>query len=505
MWRNTSPSHPGAAEGRWLFRFISGKEGAMTILEPIINEVSEQFGLRGKAGPLMTALLSLISNERTGGLQGFLDQFRRSGLGEIVSSWVSRGSNTPITTEQLERAIGSDTINRMASNVGVARAACASALAYMIPRVVDLLTPEGVVPSRLPAWVSSYLSGAPGGAPARPEPFRGEPIRTETVRPPGEPVRRAETSGSTFLRLLPFLALPLLGFLVYRACRPGQEQIGYRAPATASPTAPAGTQVQPQVPSLNSRLSLVNSGGKIRYSGVAPDEQTKQNILNQLKSTFGEGNISGDISVNSRAKAAAWTSGLASALPNFKTSGSEVTFDGNSINVGGRMSENDKSDMVAKLKSVYGAGMNIGAFEAATAVTEAGRRASEALSSLKPGFTAEDLTRALNMNIINFRSGSAQISRESMPVLEQSASAIKSAPTGTVLEVGGYTDNVGNPAANQRLSQQRADSVRRFLIDKGVKADSLVAKGYGDSNPVASNDTQDGRLRNRRIEYQDLK
>src|SRR5215475_8603934 len=225
----------------------------MTILEPIINEVSEQFGLRGKAGPLMTALLTLISNERTGGLQGFLDQFRRAGLGEIVSSWVSRGSNTPTTTEQLERAIGSDTINRISSNVGVARAASASALAYMIPRVVDLLTPEGVVPSRLPAWVSSYLSG---GA-ARPEPVRGEPIRTEAVRPPAEPVRRDHTGGSTFLRLLPFLALPLLGFLIYRACRPEPERMGYRAPATASPTAPAGTQ--PRAPSLNSRLSVINS------------------------------------------------------------------------------------------------------------------------------------------------------------------------------------------------------------------------------------------------------
>jgi OmpA-OmpF porin, OOP family len=471
----------------------------MTILEPIINEVSEQFGLRGKAGPLMTALLTLISNERTGGLQGFLDQFRRAGLGEIVSSWVSRGSNTPISTEQLERAVGGDTINRMASTVGIARAAGASALAYIIPRVVDLLTPEGVVPSRLPAWVNSYLSGAP----ARPETVRGEQVRTEAVRPPGEPVRREHTGGSTFLRLLPFLALPLLGFLLYRACRHEPERMAYRVPPTASPTAPAGTQ--PQAPILNSRLSVINSNGKIQYSGVVPDEQTKQNVLNQLKSTFGDGNISGDISVNPRARAAAWPSGLSSALPNFKAPGSEVTFDGNSINVGGTMSENAKSDTVAKLKSVYGTGMNVGSFEAATAVTEANRRASEALSSLKPGFTADDLVNALNMNIINFKSGSSQIPQESMPTLEQSATAIKSAPAGTRLEVGGHTDNAGNPAANQKLSQQRADSVRRFLIGKGVKADSLVAKGYGDSNPIASNDTQDGRFRNRRIEYKVLK
>jgi outer membrane protein OmpA-like peptidoglycan-associated protein len=432
-------------------------------------------------------------------LQGFLDQFRRAGLGEIVSSWVSRGSNTPVTTEQLERAIGGDTLNRISSNVGVARAAAGSALAFMIPRVVDLLTPEGVIPSRLPAWVNSYL----GGATARPETVRGEPTRAEAVRPPSEPVRREYTGGSTFLRLLPFLALPLLGFLIYRACRPQPEQMGYRVPPTASPTAPAGTQ--PQAPSLNSRLSVINSNGKIKYAGVVPDEQTKQNVLNQLKSTFGEGNISGDIDVNPRARAAAWPSGLAAALPNFKAPGSEATFDGNSINVGGTMSENAKSDTVAKLKSVYGTGMNVGSFEAATAVTEANRRATAALSSLRPGFTADDLVNALNMNIINFRSGSSQVPRESMPVLEQSASAIKSAPAGTKLEVGGYTDNVGNPVANQRISQQRADSVRRFLIDKGVKSDSLVAKGYGDSNPIASNDTEEGRFRNRRIEYKVLR
>src|SRR5215475_1058472 len=344
----------------------------MTILEPIINEVSEQFGLRGKASPLMTGLLSLISNERTGGWQGFLDQFRRAGLGEIVSSWVSRGSNTPITTEQLERSIGGDTINRMASNSGIARAGAASALAYMIPRVVDLLTPEGVVPSRLPAWVSSYLSGATArpAEPVRTEPVRTEPVRTEPIRHHAAPVRRTDTGGSTFLRLLPFLALPILAFLIYRACRHEPEQVTYRAPVTVTPTAQVGAPVQPAAPGMESRLSVVNSNGKIRFSGVVPDEQTKQKIVNQLNSTYGAGNVSGDISVDSRAKAAGWTSGLASALPNFKTSGSEVTFEGNSINVGGTLPETAKNDQVARLKSVYGDGMRIGSFEAATAVTE---------------------------------------------------------------------------------------------------------------------------------------
>jgi OmpA-OmpF porin, OOP family len=249
---------------------------------------------------------------------------------------------------------------------------------------------------------------------------------------------------------------------------------------------------------------VVNSGGKITYTGVVPDEQTKQSIVNQLNSTFGAGNVSGDISVDSRARAAAWTSGLASALPYFKTSGSEATFEGNSINVGGTLPENAKSDTVSRLKSVYGDGLRIGSFEAATAVSEANRRTTEALSNLRPGFSAADLTNALNTNVINFASGSAQVPRESMSMLEQAAQAIKSAPAGTVLEIGGYTDNRGNSATNLRLSQQRADSVRRFLISKGVNADSLVAKGYGDSSPIASNDSEDGRFRNRRIEFKDI-
>ncbi len=475
----------------------------MTILEPIINDVSEQFGLRGKASLLMTALLSIIGNERTGGLQGFLDQFRRAGLGEMVSSWVSRGSNTPITPEQLERAVGLDTINRVASNVGVPRAATASAFAFMIPRVVDLLTPEGVIPTRAPAWVNSYLSGAAG----RTEPVRSETVRTESVRPPSQPPRRADTGGSTWLKLLPLLLLPLLGFLAYRACREEPEQVGQRAPVTVSPTptATAEQQAQTQTAGFNSRLSLVNRGGRIRYSGVVPDEQTRDSIVNQLRSTYGAENISGDISVDSRARNAAWVSGLSAALPNFKTSGAELNFDGEAINVGGTVPEDTKSDMVANLKSVYGDSMRVGSFDVASSVAESERMASEALSSLKPGFTVEELTNALNKPIINFSSGSAQIPKDSMDVLEQSASAIKSAPTGTVLEIGGHTDNVGNSAANEKLSQQRADSVRRFLINQGVSSETLVAKGYGSNKPVASNDTMDGRFKNRRIEFTALR
>jgi outer membrane protein OmpA-like peptidoglycan-associated protein len=70
----------------------------------------------------------------------------------------------------------------------------------------------------------------------------------------------------------------------------------------------------------------------------------------------------------------------------------------------------------------------------------------------------------------------------------------------TIIEVAGYTDNVGKDDANQILSQARADVVRNYLIKKGISGDNITAKGYGATSPVATNDTPEGRQQNRRTE-----
>lgn len=72
-------------------------------------------------------------------------------------------------------------------------------------------------------------------------------------------------------------------------------------------------------------------------------------------------------------------------------------------------------------------------------------------------------------------------------------------------EVSGHTDNIGDKARNQKLSQQRANSVRDYLVSHGIDASRLVYKGYGDAQPAASNDTDEGRAKNRRIEFKILK
>jgi outer membrane protein OmpA-like peptidoglycan-associated protein len=138
---------------------------------------------------------------------------------------------------------------------------------------------------------------------------------------------------------------------------------------------------------------------------------------------------------------------------------------------------------------------------AAGNVAGAMKRASTALAGLQPGYDGKALTEALNLNVINFASGSAAIPSESHAILDQSAKAIEGSAAGTVLEVGGHTDNTGAPAANEALSARRAAAVRDYLVKQGVKPAMLTAKGYGASKPVADNGTADGRFRNRRIEF----
>ena len=74
-----------------------------------------------------------------------------------------------------------------------------------------------------------------------------------------------------------------------------------------------------------------------------------------------------------------------------------------------------------------------------------------------------------------------------------------------VVEVGGHTDNVGSAASNLKLSQERAEAVKEFLINQGIDSSRIVARGYGQTVPVAENSTPVGRSKNRRTEIRILK
>lgn len=100
---------------------------------------------------------------------------------------------------------------------------------------------------------------------------------------------------------------------------------------------------------------------------------------------------------------------------------------------------------------------------------------------------------------VHFDTAKATIRPESTGVLDQAASMLREAAS-MKAEIGGHTDNVGDAAANLALSEQRAASVRQALIERGVAAERLTAKGYGATAPVADNRSEAGRAQNRRVE-----
>lgn len=105
---------------------------------------------------------------------------------------------------------------------------------------------------------------------------------------------------------------------------------------------------------------------------------------------------------------------------------------------------------------------------------------------------------------VNFDFDKASLRQEDVSDLDKNVEALKA--WGDVdIEVAGHTDSMGSDAYNMKLSQQRAEAVRNFLISRGVAADRLTAKGYGEAQPVADNATEEGRFKNRRVELAPLK
>jgi outer membrane protein OmpA-like peptidoglycan-associated protein/uncharacterized protein YidB (DUF937 family) len=319
----------------------------MGAMELLVNEVESRFGISSaKAGSLLATVLGLIQ-EQNGGLSGFLDRFRRAGLSDTVTGWLSGAPAAAISPDKVESALGAQTLNTIASKTGLAASTATSAVGFLVPKLVQSLAPGGVIPTRLPSDAMSYLTGATG-------------VVTAGAR---QAVHAVE---GTSLRRWLWPLLAILAVLLAIIFWP-----------------------------RNSRVAF--------------------NVEDQVRM--------------------------------------------------------------------------------------ASEKATAALAALKPGFAPQDLTNALNLEIINFQTGSAQIPDYSTAFLNKAAEVIKTAPAGMVIEIGGHTDNTGDAAANLTLSQQRADAVRNYLIQQGVAATQLTAKGYGDTQPVGSNDTDEGRFRNRRIQF----
>jgi outer membrane protein OmpA-like peptidoglycan-associated protein len=126
---------------------------------------------------------------------------------------------------------------------------------------------------------------------------------------------------------------------------------------------------------------------------------------------------------------------------------------------------------------------------------------AQLLAQLNAVLQTQDTARGLivNMSDVLFDTGSATLRPAAREKLAKISGIVLAHP-GLTLQIEGHTDSVGSDQMNQQLSERRADSVRDFLIAQGVTGSSVTAQGFGKTRPVATNDTAEGRQKNRRVE-----
>lgn len=163
-----------------------------------------------------------------------------------------------------------------------------------------------------------------------------------------------------------------------------------------------------------------------------------------------------------------------------------------------------------------GASENVAALsERLTELTQLVSTQAQTISNLRMGFDSEPATamemasacidrarKIFEISQIKFGTGTSAISQQSITTLDHLRDlAIGCESDELIIEIGGHTDSLGAESANQALSEARAQSVLDFLVGRGIPAEKMVAVGYGETQPIATNDTQVGRAQNRRITF----
>ncbi|HDR9251411.1 OmpA family protein [Burkholderia vietnamiensis] len=251
------------------------------------------------------------------------------------------------------------------------------------------------------------------------------------------------------------------------------------APGTASGTVVHGTAGTITPPPANATPGQVVAGGKV------PDEATKAAVLQKLRDTYGAANVVDQIEVGDVATPPNWSTNVQKLLGAQlkQISKGQLKINGTQIEVKGEVHNEAQrqqlaSDMANSLNPTY--------------TIKNGLRVSASEQGV--------LDQTLANRTIEFETGSATLTPQGKQILDQMAAALAKMQNRTV-DIIGHTDNSGNRTSNIALSQARADAVKGYLITKGLQPQQMTTTGVGPDQPIAPNDTADGRARNRRIEF----
>ncbi|WP_199671531.1 OmpA family protein [Salinisphaera sp. Q1T1-3] len=241
----------------------------------------------------------------------------------------------------------------------------------------------------------------------------------------------------------------------------------------------------PDAAAPGARVSGAAPSNQVVVTGVVPDQATKAAVLERLRALYGKERVIDEVTVGNVVAPPNWSTYLSRMLVPDLTdvSRGRLVINGNSATIEGDVGNEAQrqtvvSNMAKQLNPSYSIENNL------------------AVGSSKQ----EILDKALANRTITFETGSAELTDNGRQIVNEMAAALKKLD-GRTVEIIGHTDNNGARQANLALSEARAQSVKQALVAKGIDADSLITLGAGEQRPIASNETPEGRARNRRIEF----
>jgi OmpA-OmpF porin, OOP family len=297
------------------------------------------------------------------------------------------------------------------------------------------------------------------------------------------------------LALLAALAFMCAGHITTASAptAPAAPRAAVVTAAPASPPAPAPVSAPKALPTAKTNIAADWRGGKAVLTGEVPSVEIKSAIAARALQVFGNGNVEDKLTVGAGGTVPA----LAAAADVFfppdmqRYIAGNATFDGEKLSVTGEVeSEASKATADAALRAA--ADLHKGLTLASTLNVTAGPKDKDDLQAR--------LNREVALATVEFKSGSAELTANGRAILDRVAPLLKSMPAVPVAIIG-HTDNVGNEAGNVRLSGTRAATVKAYLARAGVASARMTTSGVGSREPIASNDTDEGRQRNRRIAF----
>jgi OmpA-OmpF porin, OOP family len=244
--------------------------------------------------------------------------------------------------------------------------------------------------------------------------------------------------------------------------------------------------------------------GNVYLRGVYPTEESRQRALQAARATFGARVVRDETALSGTDEELGWPEevlkGLSALTP---VRDLELSAGGDMVTLSGMVRTAAQRQ---KLAGIVKASLP-------ETVTLENRLTlpGETLSPVRPPAESalppearkaaqQTLNLIVDAGEVLFATASSRIRPEAYPYLNQLADTLKSQANATIM-IGGHTDNQGKEADNRRLSQKRADAVRAYLVARGVPMRQLFAQGFGSTQPVGSNSTDEGRRRNRRIGF----